>query len=147
MPKKIIISFDGTWNTPDVKSEIKGSKSTNVWKLHASILASDKNGTTQEKWYDKGIWGTVGALGIPLESFNWFNKAYYEFHDTELSSIVHNAFHAVAIDEWRKNYQCTLWDPTSKPNQRVEQVWFSGAHANIGGGYADNNSLTLPWSG
>lgn len=60
---------------------------------------------------------------------------------------MHNAFHAVAIDEWRKNYQCTLWDPKSKPNQRVEQVWFSGAHANIGGGYPDSSlsDIALTW--
>lgn len=255
MPKKIIISFDGTWNTPDTESEIKGSKSTNVWKLHAALLPRDKDNTVQHKWYDQGvgtawydrirggafgvglsekilegyrhlantyepgdlvhifgfsrgaytarslvglirnagllkpehidlteeayglyrtrdegadsdraqlfrsnfsrnitihmlgIWDTVGALGVPLESFDWFNKSYYEFHDTELSSIVHNAFHALAIDEWRKNYQCTLWDPKSKPNQRVEQVWFSGAHANIGGGYPDNSlsDIALTW--
>jgi uncharacterized protein (DUF2235 family) len=72
MPKKIIISFDGTWNTPDTRSEIKGSKSTNVWKLHASILPADNNGVLQDSWYDKGV-GTAwydrlagGAFGVGL---------------------------------------------------------------------------------
>src|SRR5690606_19075006 len=32
-----------------------------------------------------GVWDTVGALGVPVESFAWFNKAFYQFHDTELS--------------------------------------------------------------
>jgi hypothetical protein len=93
------------------------------------------------------VWDTVGALGIPVESFNWFNKPYYQFHDTELSGIVKNAFHAVAVDEHRKTYQCTLWDPIGKPNQVMEQVWFCGAHANVGGGYSNNtlSDLTLRW--
>ena len=91
-----------------------------------------------------GVWDTVGALGIPVESFEWFNKAYYQFHDTELSGIVRNAFHAVAVDEHRKNYSATLWNPKQKPNQRVEQVWFSGAHANVGGGYAHTALSDIP---
>ncbi len=91
-----------------------------------------------------GVWDTVGALGVPIESFRWFNKDYYQFHDTELSVIVKNAFHAIAIDEHRKNYRCTLWDPKVKPNQKVEQAWFSGAHANVGGGYADNRLSDIP---
>lgn len=91
-----------------------------------------------------GVWDTVGALGIPVESFEWFNKAYYQFHDTELSGIVRNAFHAVVVDEHRKNYSATLWNPKQKPNQRVEQVWFSGAHANVGGGYVRSSLSDIP---
>lgn len=94
-----------------------------------------------------GVWDTVGALGIPVESFEWFNRPFYQFHDTELSGIVRNAFHAVAVDEHRKSYQCTLWDPKKKPNQVIEQVWFAGAHANVGGGYANNrlSDVALRW--
>jgi uncharacterized protein (DUF2235 family) len=91
-----------------------------------------------------GVWDTVGALGVPFKSAEWFNHKYYEFHDTELSGIVRNAFHAVAIDEHRANYECTLWDPIAKPNQVMEQVWFCGAHANVGGGYADNSLSDIP---
>lgn len=91
-----------------------------------------------------GVWDTVGSLGIPVESFEWFNKAYYQFHDTELSSIVKNAFHAVAIDEHRKNYACALWNPHVQPGQRMEQVWFAGAHANVGGGYIGNTLSDVP---
>lgn len=85
-----------------------------------------------------GIWDTVGSLGVPLESFDGFNKKFYEFHDTNLSEIVENAFHALAIDENRENFSATLWTPREKPNQRLEQVWFPGAHANIGGGYKND---------
>lgn len=94
-----------------------------------------------------GIWDTVGALGIPISSFEWFNSKYYEFHDTELSSIVENAYHALATDEHRENYAATLWDPREKPNQVIEQKWFAGAHANVGGGYSTRalSNVALEW--
>jgi uncharacterized protein (DUF2235 family) len=57
-----------------------------------------------------GVWDTVGALGIPLPALQWLNAAEYAFHDTELSSIVEIAAHALAIDEHRVHYQVTLWD-------------------------------------
>lgn len=91
-----------------------------------------------------GVWDTVGALGIPVESFDWFNQAFYRFHDTQLSHIVRHAYQALAIDEHRRNYCATLWEPRGVPSQTIEQVWFSGAHANVGGGYADNPLSDLP---
>jgi uncharacterized protein (DUF2235 family) len=96
-----------------------------------------------------GVWDTVGALGIPFRLFDSFNAKHYRFHDQELSGIVENAYHAVAIDEHRKDYEETLWDPKRKVNQRLEQVWFAGAHADVGGGYEDDEhplaDATLAW--
>lgn len=56
-----------------------------------------------------GVWDTVGALGIPLPAFKGIDHALCGFHDTRLSSIIKNGFHAVAIDENRKQYAPTLW--------------------------------------
>jgi len=94
-----------------------------------------------------GVWDTVGALGIPLRAFERFNARRYEFHDTELSGLVKNAFHAIAVDEHRDDYRATLWDPRFKPTQQMRQVWFSGAHADVGGGYPRDglSSITLRW--
>jgi uncharacterized protein (DUF2235 family) len=94
-----------------------------------------------------GVWDTVGALGIPLHSLQWLNAKEYAFHDTELSGIVQNAAHAVAIDEFRVDYQVTLWAPIIKPDQSVEQRWFIGAHADVGGGYQSRrlSDITLTW--
>lgn len=85
-----------------------------------------------------GVWDTVGALGIPLGVFQDFNSDLYGFHDTKLSRIVRNAFQALALDEHRGPYAATLWGPQAADdtNQRLEQTWFSGAHADVGGGYA-----------
>ena len=100
-----------------------------------------------------GVWDTVGALGIPGSSFNpitWFNRRW-RFHDTELSSWVDAAFHAIAIDERRKSFEPTLWQPTTAPGQWVEQVWFAGVHSDVGGGYADDQrglaDIALVWMG
>ncbi len=73
-----------------------------------------------------GVWDTVGASGIPIESFNTFNKMAFEFHDVELCGLVKNAFHAVAVDEHREPYKVTLWAPKEKPRQVIEQRWFMG---------------------
>jgi uncharacterized protein (DUF2235 family) len=94
-----------------------------------------------------GVWDTVGALGIPLHWANRVNLAYYQFHDTRLSGIVENAYQAIALDEHRQDYDICLWDPPEKPTQALEQRWFIGAHADVGGGYADRrlSDLTLRW--
>ena len=96
-----------------------------------------------------GVWDTVGALGIPLLWFNWWNRKY-QFHDVKLSSQIQYAYHALAIDEQRKTFAPTLWETTSgTPDsaQISEQVWFPGTHSNIGGGYVDCglSNITLKW--
>jgi len=91
-----------------------------------------------------GVWDTVGALGIPVQSFDFFNRRFYEFHDVKLSSIVKNAFQALAIDEHRREYEATIWSPSERPDQRIEQAWFPGAHANIGGGYKKDVLADVP---
>lgn len=100
-----------------------------------------------------GVWDTVGALGIPpaiaerISAVDKVNAALYEFHDTNLSSIVRSAYHAVALDEHRREYDVTLWNPVKKPGQKLEQRWFIGAHSDVGGGYLDRSlsDLALRW--
>jgi uncharacterized protein (DUF2235 family) len=100
-----------------------------------------------------GVWDTVGALGIPRELGDRVrlvgraNLAFYEFHDTRLSKIVDFAYHAAAVDEHRKDYDVALWDGPPEPGQVMEQRWFAGAHADVGGGYAarDLSDLALRW--
>ena len=96
-----------------------------------------------------GVWDTVGALGNPL-LLNGYLSRLNQFHDTELSSRIMNAFHALAVDEKRKNFDATLWhqQPDSK-DQVLEQVWFQGVHSDVGGGYAETESglsdIALQW--
>ena len=97
-----------------------------------------------------GVWDTVGALGIPLSGVrfvNAFNRRW-QFHDTDLSTTVDAAFHAVAIDEQRKSFAPTLWQQQpDATDQTLEQVWFVGAHCDVGGGYPQTglSDLALLW--
>ena len=84
-----------------------------------------------------GVWDTVGALGIPLPGLHALTRKKYQFHDVELSGIVKNAVHALAIDEQRWAFRPAVWKAIDKPGQTVEQVWFAGVHSDVGGGYAD----------
>jgi hypothetical protein len=73
-----------------------------------------------------------------------------EFHDTDLSSTVAFAFHAVAIDERRQPFLPTIWtqsDDGARAGQHIEQVWFAGCHSDIGGGVSSSelSDLTLAW--
>ena len=96
-----------------------------------------------------GVWDTVGALGIPVHGV-YFSEDWYTFHDTKLSGWIEHAYHALALDEHRPDFAATLWTPKDElpdPKQIVEQRWFPGAHADVGGGYKDGSlyKLALHW--
>jgi hypothetical protein len=42
----------------------------------------------------------------------------------------------VALDETRDSFEPTLMEPDPINPGRIIEVWFSGNHANVGGGYA-----------
>lgn len=97
-----------------------------------------------------GVWDTVGSLGIPA-LIGRIDPVQYGFLDTGLSPKVRMAAQALAIDERRMQFPPTLWSRTTVPGQTLEQVWFTGTHGDVGGGYgpqADGGSLehiTLRW--
>lgn len=101
-----------------------------------------------------GVWDTVGALGIPVLGPRWLKPVIrwcnrrWEFHDTKLSTGVDGGFHALAIDEQRAPFVPTLWhQQPDATDQEIKQVWFTGVHSDIGGGYADTSlsDITLLW--
>ena len=96
-----------------------------------------------------GVWDTVGSLGIPLSGLRLVNlvNRRWQFHDTELSSSVDAAYQALAIDERRPPFRPTMWHPHATAGQRVEQVWFSGVHSDVGGGYPERElaDISLLW--
>lgn len=86
------------------------------------------------------VWDTIGNLGIPFVRRGVI-KELLGFHDTELSPTVDIGLHALAIDEVRGPFSPTLWTvkkgTSLRQGQVIEQVWFPGCHANVGGGYKD----------
>ena len=109
-----------------------------------------------------GVWDTVGALGVPefLLIAPVFNGRY-KFHDTDLSSSVQSARHAVAVDERRKTFPPTLWCNLDRLNEEVSELpaltpvegtrylqhWFPGDHGSVGGGgdIKGLSSIALDW--
>lgn len=96
-----------------------------------------------------GVWDTVGALGIPFSVLG-FCDAKDEFYDTKMGSNVQVARHALAIDERRRDFAPTVWTP--RKGVDLKQVWFSGVHSDIGGGYSPSrktgalvSDITLKW--
>jgi uncharacterized protein (DUF2235 family) len=103
-------------------------------------------------WF-QGVWDTVGSLGVPLPFFPKVNSKDFTFLETDLRINDTHAYHALAIDEHREAFAPTLW-VKSTPKQgdtypprkldAVEQRWFVGAHANVGGGYEDDLLAEVP---
>jgi uncharacterized protein (DUF2235 family) len=123
------------------------------------------NCTIEERWMLKyamavpikfvGVWDTVGSLGIPILSIPGISRSTLGFLHTGLRLSIQNGYHALAIDEHRRAFAPTLWtvrkpdDPTAKiaaPRalSSVEQRWFAGAHANVGGGYDSDLLAQIP---
>lgn len=99
-----------------------------------------------------GVFDTVGALGR-----DGIRAPGGSSHDMQLSPAVRTARQALAIDEHRLTFAPEIWsipvgaNSDDDPN-RVKQVWFEGAHSDIGGGTGSDgdpiNSLadtTLLW--
>ena len=79
-------------------------------------------------------------MGIPL-SFLGFLEDKDEFYDTAIGSNVSIARHALAIDERRSDFEPTVWIP--KPATDMKQVWFLGAHSDVGGSYRPDKNGSL----
>ena len=95
-----------------------------------------------------GVWDTVDAVGLPFHIADMWNKLVYQFKfdNRDLGSHVEQACHALAIDDERAAFSPLLWN--QKPGEtRIEQVWFAGAHSNVGGGYPKQGMslVALDW--
>lgn len=94
-----------------------------------------------------GVWDTVSAVGMPFDflrvTLDWLWNT--EFHDYQLGPSVENACHALSIDDERLTFHPQLWDENGIPsNTKLEQVWFSGVHSNVGGGYPKQGMSYVP---
>ena len=108
-----------------------------------------------------GLWDTVAAYGLPIDEMtrgvsNWIWPL--ELPNTEFDHRILKARHALAIDDERETFFPVLWneDPTNtrpagtdRPtrDEQLLQVWFTGMHANVGGGYPDDAlaNVSLSW--
>ncbi|UXI70244.1 T6SS phospholipase effector Tle1-like catalytic domain-containing protein [Tahibacter amnicola] len=93
-----------------------------------------------------GLFDTVSAVGTP-----WRPQIFdYTFTNDRVETVRH----ALALDEHRVMFVQNLWNsepgaPTAERRTDVRQVWFAGAHADVGGGYPEAESglsrIPLAW--
>jgi uncharacterized protein (DUF2235 family) len=96
-----------------------------------------------------GVWDTVASVIVPRPDRLLLDLQRLRF--TRTNPGVEIFRQAIAIDERRRMFRLHAWtDPqTFKTNpfndknwkpQDIRQVWFAGAHADIGGGYPESES-------
>ena len=86
-----------------------------------------------------GVWDTVDSR-VLNEGKRWA--------DARLNPEIAFAYHALAIDEKRRDFQPCLWDEENlQPEQTMEQVWFAGVHSDVGGYHPERGlaNISLHW--
>ncbi|MGJ4927163.1 phospholipase effector Tle1 domain-containing protein [Bradyrhizobium sp. HKCCYLS2038] len=146
----------------------KGNEET-IWRLREMQASGEASKLTeQERWLLKysnpadvkmiGVWDTVGSVGLAAGNIEGISRSQFDYLQTGLRIHILNGYHALAVDEHRRDFAPTLWtvrhpkEPKAviaqpRPLSAVEQRWFVGAHANVGGGYETDllNQAPLRW--
>ena len=95
-----------------------------------------------------GCYDTVAALGLPIKGLSVLLDGIpgfrHRFHNFRLSETIKHAYHALAVDDERKTFHPVLWEKQTEAWQTVKQVWFSGMHTDVGGGYKEQDLSDIP---
>ncbi|WP_187782136.1 phospholipase effector Tle1 domain-containing protein [Gimesia chilikensis] len=94
-----------------------------------------------------GLFDTVAAFGMPqtrLSLSDGVRKQFEDFHNKlAIPNDVGSVVHLVALDEKRMTFLPTLILPDlNHNNPRRKEIWFSGNHGDIGGGWDDEPNAT-----
>ena len=135
----------------------KAGTKAQAFKNEHGVLADASQQSKDVRIKFIGVWDTVDAYGLPVDEAkdamaacsSFLERipllkhfAVTRFKDRHLSPLVDHASHAVALHDERHTFHPVLWDEGKDGDDRIEQVWFSGAHSDVGGGYV-RGSLSL----
>jgi uncharacterized protein (DUF2235 family) len=146
----------------------EAKRTRNLLKLAPNARGADQRAHTNRRNYAfaetysrrvvirfMGLWDTVSSVGWIYSPMRLLDMAQ--------NPIVQVGRHAVSIDERRAFYRDNLWGPPVDINdpewppqlrdqgicQDLAQVWFPGAHSDIGGSYSQDECApaneTLRW--
>ena len=153
-----LISYCGLLKRPQI-----GKKVAKAYEIYRTAEKEQREQDAQQFRTDNqiqepvhikflGCWDTVGSLGIPnltpLLLVDRLFNVRYQFHDNDLSSIIENARHAIAIDERTPGFDVAIMIPGEDFEGTLEQVWFPGVHGCVGGGEQETLGLSnaaLKW--
>jgi uncharacterized protein (DUF2235 family) len=102
-----------------------------------------------------GVWDTVDAYGMPVDELKLAIDDWVwpmSFADRDPSKRLQTIRHALSLDDERPTFRPVLWNEVLKDKndpkdeskweildgKTIQQVWFAGVHANVGGGYPDD---------
>ena len=87
-----------------------------------------------------GVWDLVGSFGIPINLGPFLFQEYNLGYTLKLPPTVEYCFHAMALDERRQTFRVTRL-------KGAHEVWFRGAHSDIGGGNGNLglNNIAFCW--
>ena len=103
-----------------------------------------------------GVWDTVVAYGLPIDELTRAVDKWVwpmKFRDDSLLLSVQHARHALSLDDERRTFHPIPWNESTEkdligkkrvPAGRLRQVWFAGAHSDVGGGYPDDGLSLVP---
>jgi hypothetical protein len=156
----------GIWKSEDYFSVEKSRARKQVRAVLREYRAIEKDPqwhkNSPQFWQDVaveflGVWDTVDAVGMPVDELKWLFRVreypfvprrwrlrQWGFSDHDLHPKVKLARQALSIDDDRWTFHPNVWN--EEPG-RIDQVWFAGAHSNIGGGYPKDglSYVTLDW--
>jgi uncharacterized protein (DUF2235 family) len=125
---------------PTEPRALKEEELLEIYEAYMDAKPIDKSlyGTADTAIDFLGVWDTVGALA--------FGRTLGNFHRISPPNVKRVA-HALALDEERERFEPAYWELPATAETRVDEVWFSGCHTNIGGGYVDPNlsNIALFW--
>lgn len=104
-----------------------------VSQLQASGLVDDVKGAASGHSipvHFVGVWDTVLSEGAPQKNQELRNPVELG-EQNGIGIDVGRLYHLVSIDDPRLVFTPTLFDT----DERVTEVWFSGVHSDVGGGY------------
>ncbi len=165
--KELLAASDYEPDAPDAKQRAKRYlRAVKLEKRAKEFISANHTQWTRIELL--GCFDTVAALGLPYPAadaiINAFPFSRHKFHNFNLAKSVSHAYHALAIDDERIVFNPVLWTPDddlartaahrcatpgcAEPNARtLEQVWFTGMHTDVGGGYTEPGlaQITLMW--
>jgi len=121
---------------------------------HASYSSFERLKLRKDGLAFVGVWDTVDAYGLPIDELtDGIDRFIWPLSIPNMvpSPIIARGCHALALDDERQTFHPVLWEETDEHQtaehirkERITQVWFTGVHANVGGGYADDRLAHVP---
>ncbi|SBT11162.1 hypothetical protein PROAA_910023 [Candidatus Propionivibrio aalborgensis] len=132
---------------PSERSKAERARAAKEFKINFARQFSTSNGASTQHVpiHFIGCWDTVESVGI------WQFLGATITSDPAVKPGFHHLRHALALDELRWPFKPRPYTPPagSSPDasRSFKQVWFRGAHSDIGGGYRESglSNITLHW--